>query len=376
MATMKVLGGKRSGYLTPDPFVLSQIDTSGNTKDAGMDVPAESGCETPKFVREVNVEDLQRKLENLQTEKEQSLGYISMGPPPGLSNNSLDTEAMKVIMRSNLQPPYPAFGAVPPPPVPEFQFARDDKVKQVKPMKSTMLSDQVVSKGSVGHPLKCAPACRYVKRKGGCREGANCLSCHHCFWSKAHTTKGEEESLAQSQGEDARIQEAKTLANKLVSLLGGEEPFGANAQEAVKPETSLGTMGHPHTCGEACKYVNRKGGCMYGKAFTNCHACLWSRTSVPKAEAKAPSFFGTSYGAAAQGGATQAGWQPASAMNLDALIVDPYAAPVLSTNPGWGQAQAFPNPQGEPKQVPWCASVGSMGHPYNCAPACRSEERR
>jgi len=24
-----------------------------------------------------------------------------------------------------------------------------------------------------------------------------------------------------------------------------------------------------------------------------------------------------------------------------------------------------------PYEVPWCASIGSMGHPYNCGPACK-----
>merc|ERR1719330_2009176 len=37
-----------------------------------------------------------------------------------------------------------------------------------------------VSAGSMGHPHACAAPCRYVKRKGGCREGASCPQCHLC----------------------------------------------------------------------------------------------------------------------------------------------------------------------------------------------------
>eukprot|EP00930_Biecheleria_cincta_P047434 TRINITY_DN3288_c0_g1_i1.p1 TRINITY_DN3288_c0_g1~~TRINITY_DN3288_c0_g1_i1.p1 ORF type:complete len:425 (+),score=85.70 TRINITY_DN3288_c0_g1_i1:42-1316(+) len=398
MAAMKVFGGRGSGYLTPDPFILPQSDETGKTKDAGLDAAAESGSQTPKFISEVDMEAVQSKLERFQIEKEHGLLEFSMGPPPGLSNNGLDADVMKVAMSRNLQPPYPVFGAVPPPPVPHPEFVRHDRspALKAKPVKSHMMSEQVVSKGSVGHPFKCAPACRYVKRKGGCRDGEDCPSCHHCFWSKAHTA-GEEESLAKPQVEDdAKLREAKNLANRLVSLLGGEAPFGvqSKAQETVKPEISLGTMGHPHTCAEPCKYVRRKGGCMHGKACANCHACEWSRSSGQKAQAEAASFFGNGYGKAMQE------WQDlglGSVLDFDGLLTDPYEVPVLSTNPTWGQPRPFPRSQGAPQQVPprvqqqapwsasaaqqvaqgapqqvpWSASVGSMGHPYSCGPACK-----
>lgn len=40
----------------------------------------------------------------------------------------------------------------------------------------------LVSMGTVGHPVSCGTPCRYVKRKGGCRDGSACLNCHLCFW--------------------------------------------------------------------------------------------------------------------------------------------------------------------------------------------------
>ena len=42
-----------------------------------------------------------------------------------------------------------------------------------------------LSIGSVGHPENCAIACRYRRRKGGCRLGTSCPQCHLCFWQRS-----------------------------------------------------------------------------------------------------------------------------------------------------------------------------------------------
>jgi hypothetical protein len=39
-----------------------------------------------------------------------------------------------------------------------------------------------VSIGSVGHPFSCAGACKFVRRKRGCKDGSNCDRCHICVW--------------------------------------------------------------------------------------------------------------------------------------------------------------------------------------------------
>jgi len=36
--------------------------------------------------------------------------------------------------------------------------------------------------GSVGHPLQCAPACKYVTKARGCKDGDQCSHCHICTW--------------------------------------------------------------------------------------------------------------------------------------------------------------------------------------------------
>jgi len=38
------------------------------------------------------------------------------------------------------------------------------------------------SLGSVGHPLQCAPACKYVTKARGCKDGDQCSHCHICTW--------------------------------------------------------------------------------------------------------------------------------------------------------------------------------------------------
>lgn len=45
---------------------------------------------------------------------------------------------------------------------------------------------------------------------------------------------------------------------------------------------SAGTMGHPDTCGEPCKYFWKANGCKDGKDCTRCHVCKWTRAKGPK----------------------------------------------------------------------------------------------
>jgi len=40
---------------------------------------------------------------------------------------------------------------------------------------------------------------------------------------------------------------------------------------------SRGSVGHPHHCKEACKFVNKKRGCKDGAACDHCHLCAWNR---------------------------------------------------------------------------------------------------
>eukprot|EP00913_Durusdinium_trenchii_P002211 g2043.t1 len=128
---------------------------------------------------------------------------------------------------------------IPPPPQPH-PVARPSAGWQEKIGQS-----HVISVGSVGHPFRCAEACKYVKRKGGCRDG---------------------EGL-----EQLKIQEP-------VHPVETAQPF------------SVGSAGHPYTCSAACKYVWRKQGCRDGADCPNCHYCKWQRR--PKEESESPTLEG------------------------------------------------------------------------------------
>jgi len=42
----------------------------------------------------------------------------------------------------------------------------------------------LVSMGSVGHPSSCNEACKFAKKKRGCKDGASCDHCHLCDWKR------------------------------------------------------------------------------------------------------------------------------------------------------------------------------------------------
>eukprot|EP00435_Cladocopium_sp_Y103_P064213 s588_g25.t2 len=46
---------------------------------------------------------------------------------------------------------------------------------------------------------------------------------------------------------------------------------------------SLGSIGHPYSCGAACKYSGKTRGCKEGRNCDHCHLCEWKRTRVDKA---------------------------------------------------------------------------------------------
>jgi len=53
---------------------------------------------------------------------------------------------------------------------------------------SVRTSASLSSVGSVGHPLTCAPACKYVRKTRGCKDGAECSHCHFCVWHNSRST--------------------------------------------------------------------------------------------------------------------------------------------------------------------------------------------
>lgn len=106
---------------------------------------------------------------------------------------------------------------------------------------------------------------------------------------------------------------------------------------------SAGSVGHPQNCAPACKYTNKLRGCKDGANCVKCHLCEWRHLYIwhkqtNKVNAVMPTH-----------------------NKVDVCIatdVDPDDDPL-----------ARPEAQGAP-------SIGSIGHPKNCGPACKYNSRK
>ncbi|CAE7298946.1 Cacna1h, partial [Symbiodinium sp. CCMP2456] len=96
----------------------------------------------------------------------------------------------------------------------------------------------------IGCQRCCGPPCRYVKRKGGCRDGQSCNNCHQCFWV------GKQVPPASDTGRQQEVQ---------------VNPKTRRPDRQV-PMSSVGTVGHPLTCAAPCMEAWQPGGCSRGSA--------------------------------------------------------------------------------------------------------------
>ena len=60
---------------------------------------------------------------------------------------------------------------------------------------------QPFSVGSAGHPYTCSNPCKYVWRKQGCRDGADCPNCHYCKWQRKPKEEANDVGTPVPQGE-------------------------------------------------------------------------------------------------------------------------------------------------------------------------------
>lgn len=253
-------------------------------------------------------------------------------------------------------------------------------------VKAIDLKAKPLSCGSVGHPHACAAPCRYVKKHGGCRDGASCQKCHLCFWQRKPDA---EELLAKKVTSDDQILPCQSESQD-------EIPSDSiHALPTSAAAASVGTKGHPFNCGSACKYFRRKGGCRDGAACQNCHECRWRR-DVSDDQGEGPGLCK----------ATGPGFDKESSKTLQRLIywslcspcdIDEQNKSPLETPLQVGPSQVFASsdfvkpPPGLPAKisvtnemedalrgpssmessVDLCKSIGSIGHPYSCGLACK-----
>ncbi|CAE7546460.1 unnamed protein product [Symbiodinium natans] len=275
----------------------------------GLEMTQTDGSKTPTdHALFADMANLREKLMKLQVEEPMFPSFFESGvvqlPPPGLA--------------IDLKAPAQDAGADLGSELKRFLCGQETKA----PAAPTGPSGHVVSVGSVGHPFSCAEACKYVKRKGGCRDGSQCTKCHECFWSRVPAGLREKEDPKPAESvETVQVQEA--------------QPFSA------------GSVGHPYTCANACKYVWRKRGCRDGANCPNCHYCKWQRKSKDEDEEEEDS------------------------VQTPTSSVTP-ALGNIRPPPGLEPPSTSPSTSGMQIQAPGLlSSVGSLGHPYSCAQACK-----
>ncbi|CAE7463356.1 unnamed protein product, partial [Symbiodinium sp. CCMP2456] len=118
------------------------------------------------------------------------------------------------------------------------------------------------SLGTRGHPNKCKPACRFHRRRGGCREGASCKFCHECVFSDS----------------DPNYLGVPLHSLGPASSINAPVPPGAMQRPSSEGDyPSIGSIGHPFSCGPPCKYNSKPKGCKDGLLCDHCHLCRWKR---------------------------------------------------------------------------------------------------
>jgi len=250
----------------------------------------------------------------------------------------------------------------------------------------------VPSVGSKGHPHSCAAPCKYVKRKVGCRMGANCQLCHLCFWQRHSTAQNSQE---QPQDREPLDPPAAEVESQPLSPKEKEDETGAFEVGLA----SIGSRNHPFGCAPACKHVRRKGGCREGAKCPNCHECRWRRAQEEN------------LCSAGLGPKTTAGYSSEAVGVLEKLIhmqietackvnvadlssfaeKEPIKVPLTDnswltanvaklegSNAAHTEAPEHVKPavfsqEQLPEDVP---SLGSIGHPFTCKLACKYNGKR
>lgn len=154
---------------------------------------------------------------------------------------------------------------------------------------------------------------------------------------------------------------------------------------------SIGSIGHPFSCREACKYMKRKSGCLLGVSCPHCHLCSWRRkcsAPAPAAQAPpAPSAPGLKQDPAddgrvgVPGAGMQAGCAPAPAPQPPApfgraswqepAYICPAPDAAVAPAPTQAPAPADAEQGAAAGDLGPSPSVGSIGHPFNCGRACK-----
>jgi len=67
------------------------------------------------------------------------------------------------------------------------------------------------------------------------------------------------------------------------------KPEQENEEDESDYPISLGSVGHPHSCAQPCKYFKKPRGCKDGDKCANCHCCVWRSYRRNRAKKISPS---------------------------------------------------------------------------------------
>mmetsp|Transcript_60928 Transcript_60928/g.122145 ORF Transcript_60928/g.122145 Transcript_60928/m.122145 type:complete len:244 (+) Transcript_60928:118-849(+) len=95
--------------------------------------------------------------------------------------------------------------------------------------------------------------------------------------------------------EEAASGEVSTAGSEGTGVPSEELADSNKSQDAASDEVasegaewpSCGSVGHPHACAMACKYVLKPRGCKDGSSCNRCHLCKWSSPRPPLSDNKA-----------------------------------------------------------------------------------------
>jgi len=233
-----------------------------------------------------------------------------------------------------------------PPPPPPHTVPRPETANQQLQSAApcTRAQTRVISRGTIGHPESCGPPCRYVKRKGGCRDGQSCTNCHQCFW----VGKQVQPAPASDKGRQEADMKPKT-----------------RRPDRQVPTSSVGTVGHPLTCAEPCVEAWQPGGCSRGSACQLLGGTELETWLSEAFETPASCFLQCHRCRPMQQLRTVAADDSASSSAAASTLRVPEAAPSSASQ---APAEEMPDLPG--------FSIGSLGHPFSCADPCKYAHKK
>jgi len=167
----------------------------------------------------------------------------------------------------------------------------------------TFVGSQPWSAGTAGHPDHCGQPCKFARRKIGCHLGAACPQCHVCQWQRLQDRTGEQLKKPEiNKASSGCPENAKETLSKLIhlQLFYRREELAGNVPSAVPASTddvdvgdmsqsdravtsvSVGSIGHPASCGVACKHSEKTSDCKDGLLCSHCHLCTWQVNAEAK----------------------------------------------------------------------------------------------